>query len=82
MEIELGEHGMEVATRFGCEVIGEDRLEIRMFVLADWATIPPDGKLYVGGAGISSVRIEPLPGALPPLHLVVRVRVPNVPAGE
>jgi hypothetical protein len=60
----------------GCDVIGEDGLEVRMFVLADWAAIPPDGKLYIGGAGISSVKLELLPGVLPPLHLVVRIRVP------
>ena len=58
------------------DVIGEDKLEVRMFVLADWAAIPPDGKLYLGGAGVNSVRVDPIPGVLPALYLVVRVRVP------
>jgi hypothetical protein len=57
-------------------MIEDDRLEVRVFTLADWAATPPDGKLYMGGGGVSSVHISPLPGALPPLHLAVRVRVP------
>ena len=57
-------------------MIGDDRLEVRVFTLADWAAVPPDGKLYLGGGGISAVHVDPLPGSLPPLHLAVRVRVP------
>ncbi len=57
-------------------VFESDSLEVRLFVLADWAAIPPDGKIYLGGGGISSVLVDPLPGALPSLYLVTRVRIP------
>ena len=29
----------------------QDRVEVRIFTLSDHAAVPPDGKLYIHGAG-------------------------------
>ena len=57
-------------------MVSDDRFLIRMFALADWAAIPPDQKIYMGGGGVSQVHLPQLPGPLPPLSLVVQVHVP------
>ncbi len=53
-----------------------DRLELRVFTLADHAATPPDGKLYINGAGVEQMFLQQIPGALGPLWLAIRVRVP------
>lgn len=52
------------------------RWEVRTFLIAEWATVLPDGKLVIAGAGIGGVTVPSLPHPLPNLALVVRVRVP------
>jgi hypothetical protein len=54
----------------------KDELEIRIFTLCDHAALPPDGKLYIHGAGVQQVFLPQLPGPLTPLFLVVRLSVP------
>lgn len=56
--------------------IPPDRLEVRVFTLADHAVSPPDGKLYISGGGVDQVFLTQIPGQLPPLHLAVRIRIP------
>ncbi len=54
-----------------------DRLRVRVFTLADYAATPPDGKLYIGGAGVHQLNLANLPGPLEvPVYLVVRLYVP------
>jgi hypothetical protein len=54
----------------------EERLEIRILTLSDHAALPPDGKLYLHGAGVDQMFVQTLPGALGPLFLVLRLQVP------
>src|SRR5437762_170307 len=54
----------------------QDEPEVRIFTLADWAKVPPDNKLYMGGGGLTQVFLESIPGRLPLIYLVVRVRIP------
>ncbi len=56
--------------------IAEEQLVVRIFALADHAAVPPDGKLYINGGGVDQMFIPVLPGALGPLSLAIRVRVP------
>lgn len=49
---------------------------VRIFTLADHATSPPDGKLYLAGAGIDIVRLREPDAPFPILYLVGRVAVP------
>lgn len=53
-----------------------DRLELRIFTLADHAVVPPDGKLYMNGGGVDRMGLQQIPGGLGPLTLAIRVRVP------
>lgn len=53
-----------------------DRLELRIFTLADHAVVPPDGKLYMNGGGVDRMGLQQIPGGLGPLSLAIRVRVP------
>jgi hypothetical protein len=57
-------------------MIQEERPEVRLFAVADWATVPPDGKMYIGGLGVGQVYVNTFPSALPPLFLVCRIRIP------
>ena len=55
----------------------QDRLEVRIFTLADHAVaIPVDGKLYINGAGVDQVFLQQIPGQLPQLSLALRIRIP------
>src|SRR5688572_12121942 len=55
----------------------EDRFEVRVFTLADHAeAIPSTGKMYINGLGVGSVYTNKMPGALPPLFIAVRLRIP------
>ena len=58
------------------EGLTQDRLEVRIFTLADHAAIAPDGKIYMNGGAVAQVFLREIPGQLPPLWLVVRIRVP------
>ena len=58
------------------EEVAQDRPEVRIFTLADHAATPPDGKLYISGAGVGQMWLPQIPGPLGPLWLVVRIRVP------
>lgn len=53
-----------------------DRIEVRIFTLADHVATPPDGKMYISGAGVDQMYITQIPGGLGPLGLAVRLRVP------
>lgn len=53
-----------------------DRLEVRIFTLADHVAVPPDGKLYISGGGVDQMFLTEIPGALGPLSLAIRLRVP------
>lgn len=54
----------------------QDRLEVRILTLCDHAALPPDGKLYLHGAGVDHMYVPTLPGQLGPLFLVLRLDVP------
>jgi hypothetical protein len=60
----------------------QDRIAVRIFTLCDHATVPPDGKLYMHGAGINQLFLAQLPGQLRALFLVVRLSVPWQMLGE
>lgn len=53
----------------------ESPFTVRIFTLADHAVQPPDGKLYMHGAGVARMALRAIPGPLGPLFLVVRVHV-------
>jgi hypothetical protein len=53
-----------------------DELIVRIFTLADHATVPPDGKLYIAGGGVDQMFVPQLPGGLGSLALAIRIRVP------
>ena len=53
-----------------------DRLEVRIFTLADHVATPPDGKMYISGGGVDQMFLTQIPGVLGPLALAVRLRVP------
>lgn len=53
-----------------------ERLELRIFTLADYAVTPPDGKLYISGGGVAQMLVPELPGKLGPLFLAIRIRIP------
>jgi hypothetical protein len=60
-----------------------DRVRLRIFTLADHAAAPPDGKLYIGGAGVHSLPMPNVPGPImAPLFLVVRLFVPYLATGD
>lgn len=55
----------------------QDDVEVRIFTIADHAiSPPPDGKLYIHGAGVGSVLTPVLPPRLPSIYLVIRLRIP------
>lgn len=53
-----------------------DRIEVRIFTLADHVATPPDGKMYISGAGVDQMFLTQIPGTLGPLGLAVRLRIP------
>lgn len=63
-------------------VLEGERFEVRIFTLADHAVGPPDGKLYIAGAGVDQMFVPQVPGALGPLYLAIRVRIPWGRTGE
>ena len=60
----------------------QDAVAIRIFTLCDHATVPPDGKLYIHGAGVHQLYLPTLPGPLRTLFLVVRLSIPWQMLGE
>src|SRR5690242_21748173 len=60
----------------------QERVEIRLFTLCDHATVPPDGKIYIHGAGVQQLFLPLIPGPLRNLFLVVRLSVPWQMLGE
>src|SRR5712692_8647127 len=50
-------------------------------LVAEYASAPPDGKLYVIGAGIRRVASPTFPTVLPNMSLVVSLRVPPAECG-
>jgi hypothetical protein len=60
----------------------EDRIAVRIFTLCDHATVPPDGKIYMHGAGINQLFMAQMPGPLRALFLVVRLSIPWHMLGE
>ena len=58
------------------ERVGDDQFIVRLFTVADYAVVPPDGKLYISGGGISAFNVREAGGALTPFHVVARVKVP------
>jgi hypothetical protein len=59
-----------------------DRIEVRIFTLCDHATVPPDGKIYMNGAGVNQIFLAQMPGPLRALFLVVRLSIPWHMLGE
>ena len=54
-----------------------DNIEIRIFTLADHAeAIASNGKLYINGAGITSIGMGTIPSGLPPISLALRLAIP------
>ena len=49
-------------------------MRLDTFLLADAATAPPDGKLYVHGGGLTVIRAPVVPLSIP-LAVVIRIRV-------
>jgi len=60
----------------------QDRLAVRIFTLCDHAVVPPDGKLYIHGAGVHTLYAGQIPGPLRSLYLVVRLSIPWHMLGE
>jgi hypothetical protein len=61
----------------------QDRLRLRLFTLADHAATPPDGKIYIGGAGVHNLNQVNIPGPImAPLFVVVRLHFPYLEAGD
>ncbi|MDQ6670707.1 MAG: hypothetical protein M3069_08135 [Chloroflexota bacterium] len=60
----------------------QDRLAVRIFTLCDHAVVPPDGKLYIHGAGVHTLYAGQIPGILRSLYLVVRLSIPWHMLGE
>jgi hypothetical protein len=59
-----------------------DRVAVRIFTLSDHAAVPPDGKIYINGAGVNQVFLPQIPGPLRSLFLVVRLAIPWHMLGE
>jgi hypothetical protein len=59
-----------------------DRVAVRILTLCDHATVPPDGKIYMHGAGIEHIFLPQIPGPLRTLFLVVRLALPWHMLGE
>jgi len=57
-------------------------VEVRIFTLCDHATVPPDGKIYMNGAGVNQIFLTQMPGPLRALFLVVRLSIPWHMLGE
>jgi hypothetical protein len=53
-----------------------ERVAVRIFTLCDHAAVPPDGKLYIHGAGVHQLFVPQIPGPLRTLFLVVRLAIP------
>ena len=60
----------------------QDGVAIRIFTLCDHATVPPDGKIYMHGAGVHQLFVPQIPGPLRTLFLVVRLSIPWHMLGE
>ena len=60
----------------------QDGVAIRIFTLCDHATVPPDGKIYMHGAGVHQLFVPHIPGPLRTLFLVVRLSIPWHMLGE
>jgi len=60
----------------------QDRLAVRIFTLCDHAVVPPDGKIYIHGAGVHTLYAGQIPGPLRSLYLVVRLSIPWHMLGE
>ncbi len=60
----------------------QDGVAVRIFTLCDHATVPPDGKLYIHGAGVHQLFLPQIPGPLRTLFLVVRLSIPWHMLGE
>jgi len=56
--------------------LARERLEVRVFTLADHVATPPDGKLYISGGGVDRIFVPQLPGPLGQLWLAMRIRLP------
>src|SRR5215216_979074 len=59
-----------------------DRVAVRIFTLCDHASVPPDGKIYIHGAGVHQLFVPQIPGPLRTLFLVVRLSIPWHMLGE
>src|SRR5579859_7980720 len=59
-----------------------DHVAIRIFTLCDHASVPPDGKVYIHGAGVHQVFVPQIPGPLMTLFLMVRLSIPWHMLGE
>jgi len=60
----------------------DDRVAVRIFTICDHAAVPPDGKIYIHGAGVHQLYVPQLPGQLRTLFLVVRLAFPWHMLGE
>jgi hypothetical protein len=59
-----------------------DTIAIRIFLLCDYASVPPDNKVYMNGGGIHQVLAAQLPGSIRSLYLMVRLSIPWHMLGE
>lgn len=64
------------------ERVPSEDFKLRMFMVADYATVAPDGKLYISGAGILSVRVPNPQEPLPTLYLAIGIGVPYTMTSE
>jgi hypothetical protein len=59
-----------------------EHVAVRIFTLCDHASVPPDGKIYIHGAGVHQLFVPQIPGPLRTLFLVVRLSIPWHMLGE
>src|SRR5438128_1105130 len=62
-------------TRTG-DTVTDRQFLIRCLMLADHATTPPDGKLYIAGGGIDRVMVANPDTPSPPIFIVGRIAIP------
>jgi hypothetical protein len=59
-----------------------DSIAVRIFTLCDHASVPPDNKIYLHGAGVHQLYAPQLPGQMNSLYLMVRLSIPWHMLGE
>ena len=60
----------------------DDEFRLDLLTLAEWALIGPDGRITLGNAVTTAVRVAAVPGGLPTLYLAASVAAPPAWAGN